>query len=327
MTDLKRSFPVVYHPRYKLGTSWLKHLHKLDLDKSGDLYRALLSKELIAPEYVHRPEQVTQAQLYSVHDTGYICDKLTDKNWLSKVFQVEAMAKAPYFLSRHYVLIPVLYHTGGTILAGELALEKGWAINLGGGAHHAHAKDASGFCAVADISISIKQLRRNNKSIQKVMIIDLDAHQGNGHERDFLHDPDVYILDMFTYGLLPNGNMFYPNDEKAMERIDAPVRLDFGTQDDSYLQKLSDALAKARAEFSPDIIYYVAGADILEGDILGKQNITKAAFIKRDEMVFSFAQEKGAAIAVVQAGGYQPNLGAIVADSIEHLHLKFGLFY
>jgi len=220
----------------------------------------------------------------------------------------------------------MFYHAGGTILAGKLAAEHGWAINLGGGAHHAHAKDASGFCAVADISISIEQLRSNNKDIKKIMIIDLDAHQGNGHERDFIHDSSVYILDMFTHGELPNGNMFYPNDETPMDRINACVKLDFNTKDDEYLDKLATALKQAKAEFSPDMIYYVAGSDILEGDMLGKQNISVNGLIERDEMVFSFAQQMGAPIVVVQAGGYQANLGSIAADSIENLNQKFDLF-
>lgn len=326
MSDTPNACPVVYHPRYKLGTSWLKHLHKLDLDKSGDLYRALLGKGLMRAKQVSTPEKVTSAELHSVHSTQYVCDKITDKQWLSRVFQVEAMARFPYALSRHFALTPVFYHTGGTILAGKLAAEKGWAINLGGGAHHAHANDASGFCAVADISISIQQLRRHNKNIKKIMIIDLDAHQGNGHERDFMHDPDVFILDMFTHGALPDGKMFYPDDRVAMAEINIAVKLDFHTRDDAYLQNLASSLRRAKTEFQPDIIYYVAGADILEGDLLGKQNVTKSGLIERDEMVFAFARELGAPIVTVQAGGYQPGLGAIVADSIENLHRKFGLF-
>lgn len=317
--------PIIYHPRYKLGTSWLKHMHKLDLDKSGDIYRRLIQKKLIKPDEFSRPSKVTSAELHSVHSTDYICNKLTDKMWLSHVFQVEAMGKIPYFISKHLVLDPIFYHTGGTILAGEMALEQGWAMNLGGGAHHAHANDSSGFCAVADISISIEQLRRNHKHIQNVMIIDLDAHQGNGHERDFLNDSSVYIIDMFTYGELPDGQMFYPDDQEAMARINIPIQLNFGTEDDEYLQKLESALQKSRQEFTPDIIYYVAGSDILEGDMLGKQNITKAGLIKRDEMVFGFALKTGTPIVSVQAGGYQANLGKTVADSIENLFQKFDL--
>jgi histone deacetylase 11 len=158
------------------------------------------------------------------------------------------------------------------------------------------------------------------------MIIDLDAHQGNGHERDYLNDPNVYILDIFTHGQLPDGTMFYPDDALAMSRINLPVKLAFDTRNDEYLQKLSDALNTAKTEFSPDIIYYVAGADILEGDALGKQKISLSGLIERDEKVFSFARELGVPIVTMQAGGYQPNLGSMVADSIENLHHKFDLF-
>lgn len=326
METEKIKYPVVYHPRYKLGTSWLKHLHKLDMDKSGDLFRALQNKKLITNDNIYTPQKVSLTQLGSVHSQDYIEKKLKDKNWLSNVFQVEAIGKVPYAITNHLLVKPILYHAGGTILAGELAAEKGWAINLGGGAHHAHANDASGFCMVADITMSITQLRKRHKTMNNVMIIDLDAHQGNGHERDFLDDPSVYILDIFTHGKLPNGDMFYPDDTFVMDRINLPVKLHFNTRNDEYLQKLKHALAKAKSEFNPDIIYYVAGTDILEGDPLGLQSITKSGLIERDEIVFAFAKELSVPIVSVQAGGYQPNLGQIVADSIENLHHKFDLF-
>lgn len=318
--------PIVYHPRYKLGTSWLKHVHKLDMDKSGDIYRALSAKTIIAQNTIHQPKKITDAHLRAIHTNEYVDRKLKDKNWLSAIFQVKAIGKIPYAITKYLLVTPISYHTGGTILAGELAADKGWAINLGGGAHHAHANDASGFCMMADITMSIENVRAKRADINKIMIIDLDAHQGNGHERDYLNDPDVYILDMFTHGKLPDGSMFYPNDTLAMARIDRPVKLAFKTQDDEYLQKLGDALNAAKTAFSPDIIYYVAGTDILEGDALGMQNISMAGLMERDEKVFSFARELGVPIVTVQAGGYQPNLGKIVADSIENLHHKFGLF-
>lgn len=317
---------VVYHPRYKLGTSWLKHLHKLDMDKSGDIYRSLMEKGIITQNTIYKPGKATASQLRAVHSAEYVDHKLKDKHWLSKVFQVEAIGKVPYPITKHLVVTPMFYHAGGTILAGELAADKGWAINLGGGAHHAHANDASGFCMMADITMSIENLRARRKDIKKVMIIDLDAHQGNGHARDYLNDDDVYIVDMFTHGKLPDGTMFYPDDAHAMDRINLPVKLAFDTQDDEYLQKLSDALDTAKVQFSPDIIYYVAGADILEGDAFGKQKISLAGFVERDEKVFSFAKALSVPIVTVQAGGYQPNLGAIIADSIENLHHKFDLF-
>jgi histone deacetylase 11 len=145
MTQDNHKIPVVYHPRYKLGTHWLKHLHKLDLDKSGDIYRALEAKDMVTRDKIHKPEKATDAQLRAVHTDDYVENKLKDKHWLSGVFQVEAIGKVPYAITKHLVVTPMFYHAGGTILAGELAAQKGWAMNLGGGAHHAHANDASGF--------------------------------------------------------------------------------------------------------------------------------------------------------------------------------------
>jgi len=326
MPDTTIKHPVIYHPRYKLGSGWLKYLHKLDMDKPGDLYRALLQKGLIDADHIYTAPQATNAQLKLAHNQDYIDNKIGNKVWLADVFQLNLIKWVPFTLTQHLLVTPLLYHTGGTILAGELAAEKGWAMNLGGGAHHAHANDASGFCMVADITMAIKNLRQRHKHMRNIMIIDLDAHQGNGPERDFANDPDVYIIDMFTYGVMPDGDMFYPDDRRAMQRINIPVKLNFNTKDDTYLQKLQNALKTAKTDFAPDMIFYIAGSDILEDDALGMQAITKSGLIERDEMVFAFAKELGAPIVSVQAGGYQPNLGKIVADSIENLDNKFNLF-
>jgi histone deacetylase 11 len=95
------------------------------------------------------------------------------------------------------------YQTGGTILAALLALDRQYAINIGGGFHHASANSGSGFCVYADITLAIQFLFLK-ALIEKAMIIDLDAHQGNGHELDFLDDNRVYIFDMFNYQIFPN---------------------------------------------------------------------------------------------------------------------------
>lgn len=89
-----------------------------------------------------------------------------------------------------------LYQMGGSLLAAKLALSHGWAINLGGGFHHAYRTNGSGFCVYADISMAIKCIRQHHPGeLRKAMIVDLDAHQGNGHERDFLDDNSVFIFD------------------------------------------------------------------------------------------------------------------------------------
>jgi histone deacetylase 11 len=120
----------------------------------------------------------------------------------------------------------MLYQTGGTILAANLALKYGWSINLvrkslilislrtlfqGGGFHHACGYNGSGFCVYADITIAIKNLREKNSEL-KVLIIDLDAHQGNGHERDFIGDENTFIFDIYNHQI-------FPGDKTALQGV------------------------------------------------------------------------------------------------------------
>eukprot|EP00850_Spirogloea_muscicola_P006637 SM000032S12021 [mRNA] locus=s32:1728:3168:+ [translate_table: standard] len=147
------------------------------------------------------------------------------------------------------------------------------------------------------------------------MIIDLDAHQGNGHERDFAGNDHVYILDVY------NGDI-YPHDMAAKRHIRKEVVLQSGTHDDKYLQLLSKNLAEAGEEFLPQLILYNAGTDLLEGDPLGRLSVTADGVMKRDEMVFQFARRMSCPILMVTSGGYQKNNADIIAKSIINLAEK-----
>ncbi|XP_051182684.1 histone deacetylase 2-like [Lolium perenne] len=117
------------------------------------------------------------------------------------------------------------------------------------------------------------------------MIIDLDAHQGNGHEKDFANDGRVYILDMYNAGI-------YPFDHAAKWHIDQKVELVSGTKTDDYLDQLDKALKVAQSRFQPQLIVYNAGTDILDGDPLGNLNISPEGVVIRDEKVFRFAKDQ-----------------------------------
>lgn len=134
-----------------------------------------------------------------------------------------------FFFFPNFIFIFSRFQTGGSILAGKLALERGWSINLGGGFHHCSARKGGGFCIYADITLLIHFLfKYYSDRVKKIMIVDLDAHQGNGHERDFKNNPNIYILDVF------NKNI-YPNDAEAKKSIRRKVELDFYTHDNEYL--------------------------------------------------------------------------------------------
>lgn len=163
------------------------------------------------------------------------------------------------------VLNPQLLMTQGTIDGAIMSLDKGFAINIGGGFHHSSAYKSGGFCIYPDIGLAIKHLKKYFK-IQKSMIVDLDAHQGDGHERDFLEDPDVHIVDFYNASI-------YPADMEARKAIKTEFHVRARTTDSEYLTNVETMIGKAIESFKPQFILYNAGTDISVGDALGRLNV------------------------------------------------------
>eukprot|EP00878_Enallax_costatus_P020621 GHUV01021806.1.p1 GENE.GHUV01021806.1~~GHUV01021806.1.p1 ORF type:complete len:252 (+),score=62.81 GHUV01021806.1:2675-3430(+) len=222
----------------------------------------------------------------------------------------------PHCLVDRQVLRPMRTHVGGTVLAAALAIVHGWAINLGGGMHHAHREDGSGWCPYADITLAIHKIREASAgAVQQVMVVDLDVHQGNGVERDKLHynDKDLYIVDMYN-------SRTFPMDTKAKAAINVKVELIPGTTDEIYLSRLHAALDTAAQEFpNPQLVVYNAGTDILTGDPLGGFAVSPAAVQQRDATVFGFADRLKAPVVMVLSGGYTRASAGVIVESLTSL--------
>eukprot|EP00918_Siedleckia_nematoides_P054872 GHVU01119816.1.p1 GENE.GHVU01119816.1~~GHVU01119816.1.p1 ORF type:complete len:319 (-),score=29.22 GHVU01119816.1:282-1127(-) len=201
----------------------------------------------------------------------------------------------------------------GTILATQLAVDHGWAINIGGGFHHSSSNEGGGFCVYADISLAIKYLFENRPQIKKAMIIDLDAHQGNGHERDFAKDDRVYIMDVYN-------RRIYPRDIEAKRSIKRKVEILPNTKDEEFLGLVVKHVREVLEEFKPDIVVYNAGTDIMEGDPLGDLSISPEGIIERDEIVFKETRKRQIPIVMVTSGGYQMETARVIANSILNLN-------
>jgi len=178
-----------------------------------------------------------------------------------------------------------------------MALEKGWAINIGGGFHHACTYKGEGFCIYPDITFIVHFLRKwHNK--QRIMIVDLDAHQGNGHGRDFLVDKDVCIVDAYN-------PYIYPGDIAAEQGINTRIPVTSYDDDQSYLSKLKAELPIVIETFKPDLIIYNAGTDCLINDPLGALNISPQGILDRDELMFHYALVTyKVPIVMLMSGGY-----------------------
>jgi histone deacetylase 11 len=302
--------PIVYGDDYNISFYGLQRiLHSFDSEKYGKVHGRL--KELgIKPEQFHKPEMVSDVDLLKVHTAEYLAS-LNNSATIAKITEVPLLSYMPNVLVRWKVLNPMKYATQGTVDAVDLAQKSGWAINLSGGYHHAKKGNGEGFCVYADISLAIKK----NPNM-KVMIVDLDAHQGNGCST-YVKDgdlPGVVIFDVHNKNVYPNGH-----DKKAQVGVAYNHPITFHTTDEEYLALVKNALGKAIKHEKPDLIIYNAGTDPLSGDPVGGLNISKEGLIERDALVYNHALSHKIPIVQVLSGGYTQESHGVISASIENI--------
>lgn len=304
---------VIYSPSYDIEFLGIEKLHPFDSSKWGRICQFLTNEGVLDKNRILEPLEASKDDLLVVHPKSYLAHLKSSVN-VAMIMEVPPVAMLPNCLVQQKVLHPFRMQVGGSILAAKLAKERGWAINVGGGFHHCSAEKGGGFCVYADITLCI-QYAFVRMNISRVMIIDLDAHQGNGHETDFSDDRRVYIMDMYN-------SQIYPLDYEARRHIDQKIELVSGTRTKEYLEQLDRALEIARNQFDPELVVYNAGTDILDGDPLGRLKISSEGVAIRDEKVFRFAKEKNAPIVMLTSGGYMKSSARVIADSIINLSKK-----
>ena len=182
---------------------------------------------------------------------------------------------------------------GGTTLAGHLAISQGRSVHLGGGFHHAFADHGEGFCLLNDVAIAAATLIEAQE-VDRILIVDLDVHHGNGTASIFANEARVFTFSMhhqWNYpALKPPG--------------DLDIGLDDGVEDEEYMQLLREHLPRLLEEHRPQLILYLAGADPYEADQLGGLGLSLEGLRERDEFVLNTATEAETAVAVTLAGGY-----------------------
>jgi acetoin utilization deacetylase AcuC-like enzyme len=181
----------------------------------------------------------------------------------------------------------------GTIMAARAAVEDGLAANLAGGTHHAFADHGEGFCVLNDVAVAIRVLQRQ-RHVETALVVDLDVHQGNGTAAIFEDDPHVFTFSM-------HGERNYPS-RKMRSRLD--VGLGDGIGDDDYLSLLTRHLADVLQQFTPDIVFYLAGVDPAHGDRYGRLALSDEGIRRRDRHVLESCFGRGLPTVITLAGGY-----------------------
>jgi histone deacetylase 11 len=300
--------PIIYANGYNISILGVENFHPFDTKKYKKVNNIL--RKQFGMQRFYSPSYATSEELLLVHSPEYL-ESLNHSKEVAKIVEIPALRFLPSFLVRQSILKPMRLATGGTILGIKLALQHGWAINLSGGYHHAKATSGEGFCVYADVPIALYSIWQNKPDL-KVLIVDLDAHQGNGNSQILGTDSRVAILDMFNHSI-------YPNDKKAESFVQYPVPISLKTDTGEYLALLRKWLTFAIGQETPELIIYNAGVDIYEMDKLGNLSISETGIIERDSYVFKLALQNKIPIFMVLSGGYHKNSGRIIAKSIIHL--------
>jgi acetoin utilization deacetylase AcuC-like enzyme len=229
-----------------------------------------------------------------VHAPEYL-RKLQDEGLSRPEYLRLGLPWSPSLLER------ALCSTGGTLEATRDALKEGLGLNLSGGTHHAYPDHAEGYCLFNDVAVAIAWLRDQGFG-GRILVIDLDAHQGNGSAVCLKDDPNVYTLSI-------HAERNYPLKK---EQSSFDLGLPDGTEDQAYLEALEQALDRGFA-FRPELIFYNAGVDVLAGDRFGRLALSLEGVAERDRRVFARVRHAELPLVVVMGGGYNRDPAKVVA--------------
>lgn len=260
--------------------------HVFPVAKYRSVYQKLSERGIIGNNFIE-PEPAREADLLLVHDKSYVED-------LMRARSTPRTASSELPISKEIIHASLLA-TGGTVQACLEALEKGCAVNLSGGFHHAFPDHAEGFCYVNDMAVAIRKLQKQRKGI-KAAVIDCDLHQGNGTAYIFKDDKSVYTFSIHQRDLYP------PKQDSSWD-----IHLPSGVGDEEYLGHLEKAVPAILEKFKPDFVLYQAGADPYEGDQLGDLKLSVQGLKRRDDFVFAECKKRDVAIAALLGGGYAIN--------------------
>ena len=280
--------PVVNHKDY---VAKIDDDHKFPIKKFGELANYLLKEKVITK--FHQPNPCSFETLKEAHSEKYILDiqnKTLDEKGIKKIgFPLNDSVVRRSFVA-----------TGGTVLATKLAINYGIACNTAGGSHHANYEGGAGYCVFNDVAVAAKYLL-NKGFANRILIVDLDVHQGNGNSDIFKEDRQV-----FTFSMHSKSN--YPAKKSES---DLDVELKDNMEDKEYLDILKFNLNNLNEE-NFDFIFYIAGVDIHHEDRLGKLKITDEGIKLRDQIVIDNFFSKRIPICGVLGGGYNKNFNKLV---------------
>lgn len=297
---------IAYSPIYQLP---LPEGHRFPMIKYELIPEQLIYEGTCTADNFFAPQSIDEKWILRTHSKTYWED-LKNLNIDPKMIR-----KIGFPLSAELVLREIII-AQGTIDCCHFALQRGVSLNVAGGTHHAYTNRGEGFCLLNDVGIAANYLL-DSYLAKKVLVIDLDVHQGNGTAEIFQNEERVFTFSM-------HGKENYPLHK---EKSDLDIELPTYTEDEAYLSLLYDTLPKLIEIQRPDFLFFISGVDILATDKLGKLSVKSQGCYRRDEFVFEQAIKNNLPIVVLMGGGYSPQIRDIVEAHCNTFRLAEKMFF
>lgn len=283
--------------------------HRFPMEKYTLVPEQLLYEGTISQEQIFAPNQLTEAEILKTHDADY-WHRLSNLLLSPREQRVSGFPHSLQLIERERIICQ------GTIDGALRAIKgDGCSLNIAGGTHHAYRDRAEGFCLLNDIALGANHLL-NHQLAKRILVVDLDVHQGNGTACIFQNDDRVFTFSM-------HGAKNYPFKK---EQSDLDIGLQEGIKDDEYLNILSSTLPKLIEQHKPDFIFFQSGVDILETDKLGKLGVSIDGCKQRDEFVLSTCHKHGIPLQISMGGGYSKEIKHIVEAHANTFRLAMHYF-
>ena len=297
---------IAYSPIYKYE---LPDGHRFPMIKYELIPEQLIYEGTISESNLFHPEAATEETILLTHDKTY-WEKLKVLGLTAKEIRKIGFPISELLIRRG------THISQGTIQCALFAQEHGIAMNVAGGTHHSFTDHGEGFCILNDIAMASNYLLQKKLS-KKILIIDLDVHQGNGTAQIFKNKDQVFTFSM-------HGAKNYPTKK---EQSDLDIGMPDKTNDDLYLSKLIETIPALIDQVQPDFIFYLSGVDVLESDKLGRLSLSMNGCKKRDEIVLNQCKKNAIPVAVSMGGGYSERVAHIVEAHANTFRLAQEIYF
>ena len=284
---LKVAYSKIYnHP--------LPENHRFPMEKYDLIPKKLIAEKTFSKDNFFEPGILNKEDVLLTHSNDYY-NKLVSQSLSKKEIRPIGFPLSKLLIEREKKIAQ------GTIECVSFSIKNGISMNIAGGTHHAFADKGEGFCMLNDQAIAANYLLHNDLA-KKILIIDLDVHQGNGTASIFKNDINVFTLSF-------HGKKNYPFKK---EKSDLDIEFDDGTEDVEYLTKLEDTIPNIIKILNPDFIFYLSGVDILKTDKLGRLSLSIEGCKKRDSIILNLCKTFNIPLQISMGGGYSKNIEDIV---------------